>query len=474
MRPGGGRPSRRSFIGAACRVGAAGAVAGLWPSGALFSQAGLAKDRLIVRSARPQDLETPVHLLDSWITPNDLFYVRSHFYTPSIDQSTWSLVVDGEVDKALTLTLADIRRLPSTTVVVTLECAGNGRAFFEPPVAGVQWGKGAVGTARWTGVRLRDLLRMAGIRTSARHVWLDGADQGVGRAPDFVRNLPLEKTLDADTLLAYEMNGQSLPVPHGFPLRAIVPGWEGAYSVKWLTHIRVSDREHDGAFVQAGYRYPRRPVAPGATVSAADMEPLTGMVVKSVITSPVAVATMAEVPVRVRGFAWAGEAEIAGVDVSTDGGRTWQRARLGPDRARWAWRQFEHEWRPPAPGSYVVMSRARDTGGRTQPIVPDWNPSGYLWNAIDRLRVDMQPGPGVTLPIARDSSATVVGVDVPGKNVLDSRCLACHDMRLIEQQRLDVAGWTREVDKMIGWGANLPDDEKRSLIEHLAALFGRR
>ena len=304
------------------------AAATLLPSGGLSGQQALPKERLIARSTRPQDLETPASLLDSWITPNDLFYVRSHFYTPSIDETAWTLVIDGEVEKPQTLTLADVRRVPSATVVATLECAGNGRAFFDPPVAGVQWEKGAVGNARWTGVRLRDLLRSAGLKPAAQHLWLDGADTGVGRAPDFVRNLPLEKALDPDTLLAYEMNGQMLPVPHGFPLRAIVPGWEGAYSVKWLTHIRVSDREHEGAFVQGGYRYPRRPVAPGATVPAAEMEPLKGMVVKSVITSP-AVAAMASGPVRVTGFAWAGEDEIAGVDVSTDGGRTWQRARLG-------------------------------------------------------------------------------------------------------------------------------------------------
>jgi sulfite oxidase len=466
-----GRESRRSFVNTVCYAGAGSAIYGLLPARGLFGQTEVAKDRLIVRSGRPQDLETPAHLLESWITPNDLFYVRSHFYTPTIDAGAWRLIVEGDVEKPLTLTLADLRRLSSVTEIVTLECAGNGRAFFDPPVAGVQWEKGAVGTARWTGVALRDVLRLAGLTSSARHVWLDGADTGVGRAPDFVRNLPLDKALDDDTLLAYEMNGQTLPVSHGFPLRVIVPGWEGAYSVKWLTRIRVSDREHDGAFVQGGYRYPRRPVAPGATVSAADLEPLKGMVVKSVITSPANVASMAAGAIRVTGFAWAGEDEIAGVDVSTDSGRTWHAARLGADRARWAWRQFEHAWRPGAPGSYLVMSRARDTRGRMQPIVADWNPSGYLWNSIDRVRVDVQPGPGVELPIAPDSIVTVAD-DGPGQKVVDTRCLACHDTSLIRQQRLTIPGWTREVDKMIGWGAGVTDGEKRSLIEYLAAHFG--
>ena len=202
----------------------------------------------------------------------------------------------------------------------------------------------------------------------------------------------MEKAIDPDTLLAYEMNGQGLPVSHGFPLRTIVPGWEGAYSVKWLTHLRASDRDHDGAFVQSGYRYPRRPVPPGATVSAADMEPLKGMVVKSVITSP-AVAEMTRGPVRVTGFAWAGEDEIAGVDVSTDGGRTWQRARLGADRARYAWRQFEHAWRPAGPGSYVVLSRARDTRGHLPAGCPGLE-SGGLSVECDRSGKGEHPSPG--------------------------------------------------------------------------------
>ncbi len=374
------------------------------------------------------------------------------------------------MDTPLTLTLADIRRAPSTTMVVTLECAGNGRAFFEPPVAGVQWEKGAVGTARWTGVRLRDLLRTAGVKPTARFLWLDGADSGVGRAPDFIRSLPMEKAIDPDTLLAYEMNGQRLPMSHGFPLRAIVPGWEGAYSVKWLTHLRASDRDHDGAFVQSGYRYPRRPVPPGATVSAADMEPLKGMPVKSLITSPAAHTPVPLGPVRVGGFAWAGEDEIARVDVSTDAGRSWTEARLGSDRARYAWRQFTHAWRPTSAGSYLVLSRAVDARGRTQPIVADWNPSGYLWNAIDQVRVNVESG--TQAGNAGEPVRVAPAVEHPGKNVFDSRCLVCHDTRLVEQQRLTVPGWGREVDKMIGWGANVPEAEKQSLIEYLAARFG--
>ncbi|OFW15915.1 MAG: hypothetical protein A3F70_14990 [Acidobacteria bacterium RIFCSPLOWO2_12_FULL_67_14] len=379
---------RRTFLAAVGRAVPGASAAILLPSIADAGQA-LSKARLIARSARPEDLETPVHLLTSWITPNDLFYVRSHFYTPSIEPGAWTLRIDGDVDHPIELTLGDIRRLPSTTRVVTLECAGNGRALFDPPVAGVQWERGAVGTAAWTGVRLADVLRRAGVRASARYLWLDGADRGMGRAPDFVRSLPIDKAMQTDTVLAYEMNGEVLPMAHGFPLRAMVPGWEGAYSVKWLTHIQASAQDHDGPFVQAGYRYPRRPIPPGTLVPASETVPLRALPVKSLITSPANNASVDGATVRISGFAWAGEEDVARVDVSTDGGRTWSPARLGRDRARYAWRQFEHVWRPAGSGSYLVLSRATDRRGESQPIIGEWNPAGYAWNAIDRVRIDV-------------------------------------------------------------------------------------
>lgn len=382
--------ARRDFLHAVARAGAVLVASGPASVGHLLAQTA-ASERLIIHSARPEDVETPPHLLTSWITPNDLFYVRSHFYTPAIQESEWRLRIDGDVERPLSLTLNELRQMRTTTGVVTLECAGNGRAFFQPPVAGVQWRKGAVGTARWTGVRLLDVLRQAGIRAGARHVWLDGADVGIGRAPDFIRNVPIDKAMHQDTLLAYEMNGQTLPLAHGFPLRAVVPGWEGAYSVKWLTHLRVADREHEGAFVQSSYRYPKRPVMPGTAVAAADTVPLTGLVVKSLITAPAADVVVPVGRVTIAGFAWAGEDDIRQVDISTDHGRTWAPARLGRDQAPCAWRQFEYEWHVREPGAYLVLSRAADGRGRVQPIVAEWNPAGYLWNAIDQVRVNVSP-----------------------------------------------------------------------------------
>ena len=355
----------------------------------LFAQGENGVRQRIVRSVRPEDLETPHALFDSWITPNELFYVRSHLYTPSIDVTTWRLSVDGEVERPLTLTLADLKQMPSVTLPVTLECAGNGRAFFDPPVAGTQWEKGAVGNARWTGVRLADVLRRAGFKTTARYIWLDGADRPMGQVPDLIRQVPAAKALHQDTLLAYEMNGQPLPLSNGFPLRAIVPGWEGAYSVKWLTHLQASEREHDGFFVQTAYRYPKRAVAPGATVDSKDMEPLTGLTVKSLIVRPAEGATLQPGSVLIKGFAWAGEANVVRVDVSVDAGSTWAPATLGRDRASYAWRQFEYVWRSAPSGHHQLLARAADDRGRVQPLFAQWNPNGYLFNAVDRVRVNV-------------------------------------------------------------------------------------
>jgi DMSO/TMAO reductase YedYZ molybdopterin-dependent catalytic subunit len=386
--------TRRALLAAAGHVGVAGAVARLAPRGTLIAQApgsqAWGKEQLLVRSLRPPDYETPVALLDAFITPVEHFFVRSHLPVPtSLDAATWTLTVDGEVAAPLRLSLADLRTLPAVTVTMTLECAGNGRGLFDPPVAGIQWGKGAVGTARWTGVRMADLLARAGVKAAARNVVMNAADRPLGTMPDFTRQVPIAKAMHADTLLAYEMNGRPIPPVHGFPLRAIVPGWEGAYSVKWLTTLTVIDADFDGFWVATAYRYPTRRVAPGAAVDPRDTAPLTGLVAKSLITQPAHGASVATGRVAVAGFAWAGETDIAGVDISIDNGATWQPARLVGERARYAWRRFEFAFTAPRPESCLIVSRATDATGQMQPAVAQWNPSGYLWNQHDAVRVEI-------------------------------------------------------------------------------------
>ncbi len=436
------------------------------------------KDKLVSRSLAPPDYETPVALLDSYITPNEHFYVRSHMPVPaSLDAATWTLAVEGEVATPLTLSLDEIRRMPSASVTMTLECAGNGRAFFDPPVAGIQWQKGAVGTARWTGVRLADLLKRAGVKATSGFVLMNGADRGPGTMPDFIRQVPLAKAMHQDTLVAYEMNGVPIPPVHGFPLRAIVPGWEGAYAIKWLTSLRVVDRDFDGFWVATGYRYPTKRVRPGAAVAPADMAPLTGLVVKSLITRPLDGASTAPGKIAVAGFAWAGDDDVQRVDVSADHGATWQPATLVGERAPYAWRRFETTIDATKPESYLIMSRATDSKGRTQPEVAAWNPSGYLWNAPDRVRIEVgttetQAAQPVPAPMpAHDPAQDAQGITA-GEAVFQRSCLSCHGRDLVEQQRLPQGGWTREVDKMMRWGAQVPDADKDALVRFLTARYG--
>lgn len=384
---------RRELIVSLGRLGVAGAILPRVPGAALLAQGRdetWGKDKLIARSTRPPDYETPVALLDSWITPIEHFYTRTHVLIPTaLDAAGWTLRVEGEVATPLTLSVDEIRKLPAATVPVTLECAGNGRAFFEPKVPGIQWERGAVGTARWTGVRLADLLQRAGVKSTGKFVVANGQDRGMGTMPDFVRQVPMAKALDPATLIAYEMNGVPIPPVHGFPLRLIVPGWEGAYSVKWLTDLRVLDREFDGFWVATGYRYPTKRVKPGTPVAAADLAPLTGLAVKSLITQPLEGATVPRGPLAVAGFAWAGVDDIRSVDVSVDQGATWQPARLVGEQARYTWRRFEATVELTKPESRLIMSRATDSSGRVQPAVAQWNPSGYLWNAPDQVRVEV-------------------------------------------------------------------------------------
>jgi sulfite oxidase len=360
-------------------------------AGFLF-QAPAVQQHLIVRSPSPTDFETPVQLLDkAWLTPNDVHYVRCHLPTPDVQLNNWRLTVDGEVNQPLTLTINEIHGFREVSRTVTLECSGNGRAYADPPVAGVQWEKGAVGTARWTGVSLRDVLAKAQPKAAARHVILNGADVPVRAVPDFVRSIPIEKAMHADTILAYRMNGDDIPMPHGFPLRLIVPGWEAAASTKWIVNIRLSEIEAGGFFMQTAYRIPRRPVAPGETVDPKEMIPYTSLNVKSIFTSPLEGATVrAGAAVELRGFAWAGEADVTRVDISTDSGVRWDAAKLDADKARYTWRRFRYMWKPARSGSFVVMCRATDDRGRVQPAVASWNPAGYMYNVIDRVRVNVE------------------------------------------------------------------------------------
>jgi DMSO/TMAO reductase YedYZ molybdopterin-dependent catalytic subunit len=216
-----------------------------------------------------------------------------------------------------------------------------------------------------------------------------GLDEVPGKVPPFIRSIPIEKAMDSDTLIATHLNGAPLPKHNGFPARALVPGWVGAASCKWLAEIQVLDKEFDGNFMNPGYRLPNTPVKPGEAVKPEDTHPVTGLSVKSVIVSPGDGAT-ARAAVSIQGVAWAGEADVVKVEISTDGGASWKPAQLGTEKARYAWRLWSLRWKAPKPGEYTIASRATDSQGRTQPEAPVWNPSGYLNNAIDRVTMHVE------------------------------------------------------------------------------------
>ena len=342
---------------------------------------------LLQLSGYPLDLETPLKALTSYLTPNDLFFVRTHWTPTRVDSAMWSLTVDGEVSRPLKLSLADVKALPRTDVTCVLQCSGNGRNWFDPPVPGVQWRYGAVGNARWSGVRVRDVLSRAGLKSVAQHLHTFGGNAPPARVPPFNRSLELEKAL-ADVIIAYEMNGDPLPHEHGGPARLVVPGWAGDHWMKWLSRLSISREPQVGFYMETAYKYPIRPRGPGVAVASGDMRPITEMFVKSNITSAPSRIRVGE-RTSLRGFAFSGAPDIARVEVSDNDGVTWRQARLNDQHHPYAWRLWSYEWAPTVRGIHQIAVRARDSRGREQPKIPDWNPSGYLYNGWHTVMVEV-------------------------------------------------------------------------------------
>jgi DMSO/TMAO reductase YedYZ molybdopterin-dependent catalytic subunit len=350
------------------------------------------RDGRIVRSEEPLNLEMPFETAEGFITPTKSFYVRTHFPIPKIDRDAWWLHVEGEVEKPFAINYEELVELESLTVPVTLECAGNNRNFLEPKVKGVQWGLGAVGTAEWTGVPLSVLLERALVRPQAREVILEGADGGILEDPKsppgeirFARSVPLEKAR-RDVLLAYKMNGSNLPPEHGFPLRAIVSGWYAMASIKWLQRIIVTEQPFTGYYQTMDYAYWER------RGDIADLTPLTKMQVKAEIAKPAQGESVpANSSVRVHGAAWTSDGEIAKVELSTDGGRTWSEAKLLGKSPQNAWRFWEFNWETPtAPGKQILVARATDSLGQSQPAHRDADRGTYMINHLLPVEVEVR------------------------------------------------------------------------------------
>ncbi len=349
---------------------------------------------LVVRDKNPENLEFPFASLNSAVTPNEQFFIRSHFPVPKVNARSWRLRVEGRVERPLELCHEDLRDFPRHAVTATLECAGNSRIFLHPKVSGLQWELGAVGNAQWSGVPLAALLERAGVKPGAVEVVLEGADSGeIKKEPvspgkiHYARGLPLAKALDPDVILATHMNGEPLPLAHGFPLRAVVPDWYGMASVKWLTRILVSDRDFRGYFEGSDYTYwEQRDGLPIQLLPVGEVE------VKAQIARPALHEVVAADSVyRVHGAAWTGNSVITRVEVSTNGGRSWKEAQLLGESVRHAWRLWEYHWKTPSkPGPCVLMARATDARGRVQPMQRDTHRGTYMITHIQPIEVEVR------------------------------------------------------------------------------------
>lgn len=352
-----------------------------------FAHARAPGDGMIVRMRQPMNLETPLADLTSNLTDNAKFYVRSHFNQPNIDLKKYTLSVEGHVEKHLELTLDDLKKMETVSREITLECGGNSRVFLIPQVRGLQWGNGAVGNAKWTGVALGAILERAKVKAGAVDVILVGADKGTITDPQspgtihFDRGIPLTKARKDECLLAWDMNDRPLPAIHGAPLRAIVGGWYGMASVKWLTRIIVTDRPHHAFWQTMEYSvWDRSGTLP-------QLVPLTQMQPKAILTSVGAHAVLPPGMIPLSGMAWAGEHAVAKVEISIDGGKKWTLARLTEKGRPFAWTAWKGEMKS---GPSSIMVRCTDEKGRTQPATRDTDRRSYMINNLVPLEVSQQ------------------------------------------------------------------------------------
>ncbi|AVI50940.1 molybdopterin containing oxidoreductase [Pukyongia salina] len=358
------------------------------------------KDKeMVVLNDRPWNMEAQAHLLDEKVTSNKFMFIRNNGKIPeNIDVKNWTVTFDGEsVGQTKTYTLEELKnKFPHYSYQLTLECGGNGRSEFDPPAKGNQWTVGAVSCATWTGVRLSDVLKEVGVKNNAVYIGYHAADTHLSGDPKkepISRGMPMDKAMQEETLLAFQMNGKDIPLAHGYPLRLVAGGWPASVSGKWINRISVRNKVHDGTKMTGdAYRVPCEPVAPGEKVKDEDMCIIESMPVKSLITYPKSGAMIDQgKKLNIRGHAWAGELEVAKMEYSIDYGATWQVASVEKPANRLAWQHFSAAVSFPKKGYYEVWARATDTKGISQPmLLPGWNPKGYLNNACHRIAVKVK------------------------------------------------------------------------------------
>lgn len=387
--------SRRDFLKTASSIGMVTAFGGI-PVDLFASEGKLVrfpeKTDLILLTSRPPQLETPKHFFKELITPNEALFVRWHIANipTSVDLQTWRIKVGGNTERSFELSMDDLKELPKVSYTAVIQCAGNGRSLFEPRVPGGQWGNGAMGNVTWGGARLKDILAKAGVKGDSVEVSFNGLDSGpLPTVPDLVKALPVDKALEEDIIIAYEMNGKPLTMLNGFPARLVVPGWYASYWVKALSDVTVLSKPLETFWMNPAYRIPANPCAcvppgtnPGKTV------PINRMDTRSLIIEP---SQGNRLPmgkeVTISGLAFSGGYGIKDVVVSVDGGKTWKEAKLGKDLGKYSWVLWSLPWRPSQKGKYTLMARATNSIGESQPLDSLWNPAGYMRNNIEKVDV---------------------------------------------------------------------------------------
>jgi sulfite dehydrogenase len=353
------------------------------------------KTDMILLTSRPPQLETPFRYFRELITPNEALFVRWHIsqIPTSVDLNVWRLKIGGNTEKELQLSLDDLKKFEPMTYTAVIQCSGNSRGLFDPRVPGGQWKNGAMGNVTWTGARLKDILGQAGIKEGSVNVAFNGLDgPPLPSVPDFVKSIPVDKALEEDILVAYEMNGRPLTMLNGFPVRLIVPGWFATYWVKSLSDITVMNTQYEGFWMKSAYRIPDDPCAcvpPGSAPK--KTVPINRFDTRSFIVEPADGTTLkANKPVEVLGIAFSGGYGVRDVIVSTDNGRTWNETKLGRDLGKYAWRQWTYAWRPTKPGKYTLLVKATDSIGGSQPFEPLWNPAGFMRNNVEKIDVTVR------------------------------------------------------------------------------------
>lgn len=413
---------------------------------------------LIERNSRPLLAEGSMEALGPWETPLEGFFVRSHHNVlPAKVDDSWVISFEGLLSKSAKIKLRDLKKRKQVSFHAVLECSGNGRALFSPQVSGIQWKRGAVGNAEWTGVRFADVIKDLGVKPEAVYVTAEGFDEPVMQSDaKFVRSIPVKMLIDTGAILAFQMNRQPVPVAHGGPVRLVIPGIYGQNWIKWLNRLIFSKEPDHRMYAKKAYRMPDKPVKPGeAWDPVKNGKPVEYIKVQTIITSPLNGQAVTPGKITVRGKAFSGAGSVAKVEVSIDGGKNWQLAKLGPAKD-YAWQEFEQEIEIKEGKSLEVFARATDTKGNVQPLTQEWNPKGYLYNAVDRIT------------LRGDAKAAVLA---EGESLASQHCLTCHSIGIAAGQRLELGEWKKTVRKMADYGLVLSDEDADKIAGFFAAKY---